>query len=136
MSLLDEKAVFVLQGIADKLGCTTDKLFKVYVDAQVYEGYSHLGVASFFLLLGCWLLYCVANGRPKRVVKSFKEHHTDISNIGVPAAMVGVLCVTVSLLYFIIDGRECVGKVKHPEYYAMRAISADVAKITGKEVKE
>jgi len=109
----------LLQQLADKVGLTAEQVWPWYLKQQIIDAWVSIGWASF------WVIISLANLLISRYF--FKN---DSENAGVLCIICFFVAFVLTIVVFGVNSP--IDHLLNPEYHAMQALVADIAKIAGK----
>lgn len=111
----------LLEKLATQIGTTADKVFPWYIKQQVLEGWIWLGLSGSALLIGVAL-----------AIVSWGKADFEDGNRYTPLCIVGGILAICGFLFVVFGTQTAVTQIMNPNYYALKSITADMARLVGK----
>jgi len=114
----------LIDRLAAQIGTTTDKVFPWYVKQQVIEGWCWIGCSVFGAAVGiCVCLFAI---------KKWDNGKNADNELNAIALTIGVIILLIALVFLIFGTSGAVTQITNPQYYALKAMTGDMARLIGK----
>lgn len=114
----------LVRQLAAQIGTTTDKVFPWYVKQQVIEGWCWIGCSVFGMVVG----FCISLAGLK-----IWDHGPKADNeLSGAAIAIGIVIFATALLFLIFGMTGSLTQINNPEYYAIKSMTGDMARLVGK----
>jgi amino acid transporter len=114
--MLDNKITNLLEGLANKLGTTTDHLWNVLMHQAHIEAFKNIATIVFFIIADTLMFKYAFKHNKDKNLKNTKGDFESIAMLLFVVILVFIIVITVNLLPETIDA------IFNPEYWALHNI--------------
>lgn len=111
----------LLEKLAHQIGTTADKVFPWYVQQQILSGIVGLIWTAVIFAIGLFLYRAAIN----KAEWSDYNRYTFFSVVGVVIMSLAFICI-------MFNTEDSIKQIMNPNYYALKAMTNDMAKLLGK----